>query len=211
MDVSSVSQQHYQVLSRGIKPIRSQPASLRGWFLLFNHRGGYGNIEQLSSLQQQDIDVSHLPQPLPDACHGVLLLVCCMVYVNVLAFLMQFFSSAAKISQSLRAKCVSNFLSNDVACYVVLFFFLREFHSLSSFYHQEYAYDTVEVAAEISDPCAGVHIVHALAFKTSACALASPKTLPSHRYMNIIRQGAREARLDATYCSWLDRVPTEYA
>jgi hypothetical protein len=64
-----------QVLSRGIKPIQTQPARLRGWCLLFNHVGGYGNIESFERIQQQGMDVSHLPHPLPQACHGVLLLV----------------------------------------------------------------------------------------------------------------------------------------
>ena len=43
--------------------------------LLFNHRGGYGNIESSHCIQEQEMHVSHLPQPMPDATHGVLLLV----------------------------------------------------------------------------------------------------------------------------------------
>ena len=75
--------------------------------------------------------------------------------------------------------------------------------------HQEYAYDTIEVATDVDDPCCGNRIVHSLAFKTSACAVSHCKTLPSHRYMSIIRQGARQVGLEEPYCSWLDRVPTQ--
>ena len=66
-----------QVLSRGIKPIRSVPARLCGWNLLFNHTGGFANIESLACIREQNIDLSHLPQPLPAATFGVMLLVCC--------------------------------------------------------------------------------------------------------------------------------------
>jgi hypothetical protein len=64
-----------QVLSRGIKPLRSLPARVCGWRLLFNHKGGYANIESLDTIQEQNMDVSHLPQPLPEVTLGVLLLV----------------------------------------------------------------------------------------------------------------------------------------
>jgi hypothetical protein len=64
-----------QVLSRGLKPVRSLPARLCGWQLLFNHRGGYANIETLAHIRERNIDTSHLPQPLPDSTLGVLLLV----------------------------------------------------------------------------------------------------------------------------------------
>jgi hypothetical protein len=74
---------------------------------------------------------------------------------------------------------------------------------------QEYAYDTLEVAVDLCDTSVSPRIVSALAFKTSSCAVAPCQTLPSHRYMGIIRQGAREAALSGSYCSWLDRVPTE--
>jgi len=43
--------------------------------LLFNHKGGYGNIESACCIHEQKIDVSHMPQPMPQATHGVLLLV----------------------------------------------------------------------------------------------------------------------------------------
>jgi hypothetical protein len=74
---------------------------------------------------------------------------------------------------------------------------------------QEYAYNTVEVAAEVTGPSGSSYIIHSLAFKTDPCAVAPAQTLPSQRYMTIIRQGARQSGLDAAYCGWLDRIPTE--
>ncbi len=73
---------------------------------------------------------------------------------------------------------------------------------------QEYAYNTVEVAAEVIAPSGSSYIIHALAFKTDPCAVAPAQTLPSQRYMTIIRQGARQSGLDAAYCCWIDRIPT---
>ncbi len=75
---------------------------------------------------------------------------------------------------------------------------------------QEYAYDTVEVAVEVyrEDGVDGgkPRIQHALAFKTSDCAITTTRTLPSERYVGIIRSGAREAGIRADYCDWLDRL-----
>lgn len=148
-----------KVLSRGIKPIRSVPARLCGWNLLFNHRGGFANIESLACIRAQNIDLSHLPQPLPAATFGVMLL-----------------------------------LSR------------RDFAELA---RQEYAYNTVEVAAEATNTDGSPCVIHGLAFKTDACAITRACTLPSQRYISLIRQGARESGLDCAYCSWLDRIPSD--
>ena len=90
---------------------------------------------------------------------------------------------------------------------------------------EEYAYDTVEVPvrvyqadvhqADVSDlvrssaSASGVcEVVHALAFKTNPCAIASARTLPSERYIRIIREGARTSGVESSYLRWLEQIPS---
>lgn len=66
-------------------PVTSCRGVLRGWQLLFNHNGGYGNIEETSVVQQENMDLSPLcggrkkrknsgrSSRLPEEVHGVLL------------------------------------------------------------------------------------------------------------------------------------------
>ena len=60
-----------KVESRGMQPLLALRGRLPGWTLLFNHVGGYANIEPADSARQ--IDLSQLPQPVPDETHGMLL------------------------------------------------------------------------------------------------------------------------------------------
>eukprot|EP00929_Paragymnodinium_shiwhaense_P093629 TRINITY_DN53841_c0_g1_i1.p1 TRINITY_DN53841_c0_g1~~TRINITY_DN53841_c0_g1_i1.p1 ORF type:complete len:726 (-),score=125.51 TRINITY_DN53841_c0_g1_i1:463-2604(-) len=50
--------------SRGIKPLDAVRGKLPGWRLVFNHRGGFGSIEEISAAMPGG----------PDAVHGMLLL-----------------------------------------------------------------------------------------------------------------------------------------
>ena len=151
-----------KVKSRGMRPVESLRGVLPAWSLLFNHNGGYGNIETITKIRSSKYDLSRLPEPMPEETHGVLL----------------------RLSR-------------------------REFAELA---WQEYAYDTVEVAVEIyPDDCNGAkRVQHALAFKTSACALTTTRQLPSSRYMKLIAEGAHDSKLSAPYCSWLDRIKPDH-
>lgn len=150
-----------KVRSRGMVPRQALRGRLPGWSLLFNHCGGFGNIEEVTKIQEERMDLSSLAPPAPTETHGMLL----------------------QLSR-------------------------REFAELA---RQEYAYDTVEVAVEVYGQDGSVvaqpRVQHALAFKTSACALASPRTLPTARYMRIIKEGARDAGIDEQYCRWLEAIP----
>jgi hypothetical protein len=149
-----------KVRSRGMTPTKSLLGQLPGWSLVFNHTGGFGNIEAVDRIRDQKYDMSRLPQPIPQEVHGVLL----------------------RLSR-------------------------REFAALAD---QEYAYDTVEVAVELYDDGTGQRkIQHALAFKSNPCALTTARTLPSSRYIRLIREGARDAGIDGDYCKWLEAIKSE--
>ena len=60
-----------KVRSRGMLPLAAVRGRLPGWTLLFNHTGGYANIEQVDLARQMDL--SRLPQPVPEETHGMLL------------------------------------------------------------------------------------------------------------------------------------------
>ena len=65
-----------RVRSRNMTPAQSVRGYLPGWSLVFNHRGGYGNIESREFIRAagcSDFDLSRLPQPIPEETHGVLL------------------------------------------------------------------------------------------------------------------------------------------
>jgi hypothetical protein len=74
-----------KVKTRNMYPVTSCRGVLRGWQLLFNHNGGYGNIEETSVVQQENMDLSPLcggrkkrknsarSSRLPEEVHGVLL------------------------------------------------------------------------------------------------------------------------------------------
>ena len=153
-----------KVQSRGMRPLGSLRGRLPGWSLLFNHNGGFGNIESIEKIQATGIDTSRLPQPVPNETHGVLI----------------------RLSR-------------------------RDFAELA---RQEYAYDTVEVAVEVYEEdrtggrtgAAAPLIQHALAFKTNPCALTTARTMPTARYIGIIREGAHEQQLSAPYTRWLDAI-----
>ena len=158
-----------KVKSRKMTPVKVMRGILPDWRLLFNHVGGYGNIERLDVIQEQQLDLSRLSWrglKQPDEVHGVLLK-----------------------------------LSRD------------EFAQMA---WEEYAYNTVEVAVQVyPDDCEkdsrnGEKIViqHALAFKTHPCAVTTSRTLPSSRYIKLIKQGARKSGIQETYCQWLDSVPS---
>jgi hypothetical protein len=153
-----------RVRSRGMRPSSLRRGVLPGWRLLFNHTGGYGNIEQTEVIKRLGYDTSRLSPkqafPPPDEVHGALLL----------------------------------FSRDDFARLAL----------------EEYAYDTVEVPVEIYEEdrlegCAPVQF--ALAFKTAACAVVESSTLPSSRYIALIRDGARASCLQPRYCEWLENVP----
>ena len=141
-----------------MKPTECLRGRLTGWQLLFNHNGGFGNIETVEKIRSAKYDLSRLAPPVPEETHGVLL----------------------RPSR-------------------------KEFADLA---YQEYAYDTVEVAVEVYPEDAGgaTRIQHALAFKTSSCALTSTTTLPSSRYLRLIQDGARESGLSAQYGKWLQGI-----
>ena len=60
-----------KVRSRGMLPLAAVRGRLPGWTLLFNHTGGYANIEPADLARQMDL--SKLPQPVPEETHGMLL------------------------------------------------------------------------------------------------------------------------------------------
>ncbi len=66
-----------KVASRGMAPSCVLRGVLPGWRLLFNHVGGYGNVEETSVIAGNKIDVTRLSTrrgpPQPDEVHGVLL------------------------------------------------------------------------------------------------------------------------------------------
>lgn len=154
---SNMSKQ--KVHDRCLQPVQACRGRLPGWTVLFNHVGGFANIESQEKVAAARMDLSRLPSPIPDACHGLLL----------------------RLSR-------------------------RDFAELA---RQEYAYDTVEVAVEVYPDDSGsgtMRLIHALAFKTAACALATTDTLPTKRYINILQSGARESGIEEAYCRWLNAI-----
>ena len=63
-----------KVRSRGMKPVSSLRGRLPGWMLLFNHNGGYANIESIEKVRSAKYDLTRLPQPVPEEVHGKLIL-----------------------------------------------------------------------------------------------------------------------------------------
>ena len=57
--------------SRNMKPLYAVRGRLPGYQLVFNHVGGYANIEPVAQLS--GMDLSALPQPVPEETHGMLL------------------------------------------------------------------------------------------------------------------------------------------
>ena len=92
---------------------------------------------------------------------------------------------------------------------------------------EEYGYDTVEVAVHVYDedlaasyrqegkkqkgraatPKIGA-LVHALAFKSSACAEVEASALPSTRYVRLLREGAAMVEIAKGYREWLEAIPS---
>merc|ERR1711871_1025528 len=64
-----------KVASRGMRPAAVQRGQLPGWKLVFNHNGGYGNIESLDTINRDGLDFSRLSKVIeqPAGVHGVLL------------------------------------------------------------------------------------------------------------------------------------------
>ena len=61
-----------KVKSRSMRPVQTLRGVLTGWRLLFNHNGGYGNIETDDLCASMSYDLSRLNKP-PNEVHGVLL------------------------------------------------------------------------------------------------------------------------------------------
>ena len=61
-----------KIASRGMKPLKVVRGFVPGWSLLFNHRGGFGNIETVEKIQAGQLDVTRLSPP--SDVHGVLVL-----------------------------------------------------------------------------------------------------------------------------------------
>ena len=58
-----------KVADRRMAPLHAVRGVLPGWSLLFNHRGGYGNIESAAAIAEQRLDLTRLspaPEPEPE-------------------------------------------------------------------------------------------------------------------------------------------------
>jgi hypothetical protein len=62
-----------KVQSRGMTPSETLRGRLPGWNLVFNHNGGFANIEKQEVLRSGKHDLTRLAQPVPEDTHGVLL------------------------------------------------------------------------------------------------------------------------------------------
>ena len=64
-----------RVRCRNIVPVRAPlRCRLPDWCLLFNHIGGYANIESSARIRTDAFDLAALPRPVPSDVHGVLIL-----------------------------------------------------------------------------------------------------------------------------------------
>lgn len=231
-----------KVAERRMEPLCVVRGRLPGWRLLFNHRGGYGNIESTDVISEQQLDLTHLepqselePQPEPEedtdsrstctssGCnylahktqeHGY----CCKACMRGKGTHGAACEQVEATSQPLGA------LPQDEVHGALLLLTHEEFGRLAS---EEYGYNTIELAVHVYEEdlaacCtyqklpvgtkqAGRHpkiggTIHALAFKSSACAVVEASTIPSTRYINLLREGATTLRIDKRYCDWLEKL-----
>ena len=161
-----------KVKSRKMSPTQTLRGKLPNWQLLFNHNGGYGNIEQTEIAQ--NLDVSRLSNnkkgtPQPNEVHGVVL----------------------KLSRTEFAQMAwEEYAYNSILVPITI-----------------YPEDVPSVDASIRKGEAP-HIIHAIAFKTHPCAITTPTTLPSKRYIQLIQDGAKQSGIQQSYCDWLSQIPS---
>jgi hypothetical protein len=230
-----------KVAERQMTAMYAVRGRLPGWRLLFNHRGGYGNIEATAVIAERGLDVSHLtppepepePEPVTEArpkcatpgCgflrhsslgHGY----CCNACMRG--------GAHGRACEREEAAAVLPSLVQDEVHGALLLLTKEEFGRLAS---EEYGYDTIEVAVHVYEEDVAASytqqggaggkkskqarirpkiatVVRALAFKTSACAAVEATTLPSTRYIQLLREGAASIGIDKGYREWLGRVPS---
>lgn len=227
-----------KIAERSMKPLHAVRGRLAGWRLLFNHRGGYGNIESVAAIAEQRLDLQHMsPLPEPDPqmepeqdidCR----ISCPSSSCSYLAHSRQAHGHCCKAcmrGEGHGAACEKvaaplGALPLDEVHGVLLLLTRDEFGRLAS---EEYGYNTIEVAVQVYEEDlamsyaqmppgkkkVGMHpkigpIIHALAFKSSACAVVEAGTLPSTRYIGLLREGAAIMRIDTRYCDWLGKLPS---
>ncbi len=231
-----------KVAERSMTPLHVVRGSLPGWRLLFNHRGGYGNIESVAAIAEQGLDLKHLsrpdsePEPQPEteqASDGRSS--CASSSCSYLAHSTQKHGHCCKAcmrSEGHGAACEQveaglqplEALPLDEVHGALLLLTHEEFGRLAS---EEYGYNTIEVAVQVYDEDLAASYsqpsgkkqaprkrpkiggtIHALAFKSNACAVVEATTLPSTRYIGMLRDGATTLKIDKRYCDWLEKVPS---
>ena len=225
-----------KIAERSMTPLHAVRGSLAGWRLLFNHRGGYGNIESAAAIAEQRLDLqhlSHLPEPEMEPEQDIDCRSCCAsASCSYLAHSTQAHGHCCKACMRgeghgvacERVAAPRGALPLDEVHGALLLLSRDEFGRLAS---EEYGYNTIEVAVQVYEEDlaasytqappgkkkAGAHpkigpTIHALAFKSSACAVVEADTLPSTRYIGLLREGAATMSIDQRYCDWLERVPS---
>ncbi len=236
-----------KVAERSMMPLHVVRGSLPGWRLLFNHRGGYGNIETVAAIAEQGLELKHLspdpepeePQPEPEQASDDHIS-CASSSCSYLAHSTQthgYCCKACMRSGGHGAACEQieaslqplEALPPDEVHGALLLLTHEEFGRLAS---EEYGYNTIEVVVQVYDEDLATSYaynqlsspgrkqqvpgkrpkiggtIHALAFKSSSCAVVDASTLPSTRYIGMLRDGAATLRLDRRYCAWLEKVPS---
>ena len=150
---------------RGIKPMDGK---LRGklidYQLLFNHKGGFGNIISKDEYLKNVNNINKIKPFVNNECneryevHGILIKLSC-----------------------------------------------DDFIKLASIEHE---YDLIQVPINVynNDGITDM-IINAIAFKSySYYTVKKYDIIPTKRYMNLIRNGAKQMNIHQKYCTWLDGI-----
>eukprot|EP00966_Prymnesium_polylepis_P063228 1467399-Prymnesium_polylepis.1 len=175
-----------KVRSRGLKPVKTLRGKLPGWSLLFNHQ-----VPPPCKTRRLWMHRAHFCVVASCPAQGG-------------------FGDIERVSKIHRDRYSVGPLAPvpEVVHGAMILLTRADFARLA---WQEWCYDTVEVPVKLyAEDCAGQigRIQSAMAFKTIDSALVSANTLPSARYIGIIREGARTVGIESAYLSWLERIPS---
>jgi hypothetical protein len=174
-----------KVASRGMKPWAASRGVLPGWSLMFNHRGGYGNIE---AVDQKLDPVKYKPQ---EEVHGALLLLSREEFARLAWEEYAYDTVEVPVCLHQYPQCTQGLQGRGQR---------RE-------REREREQSTGDTGTRVGVPSPS-SVQHALAFKTAACAVTDAQTLPSTRYIRLLQEGARGSGLAEGYCEWLDGIPS---
>jgi len=169
---------------RGIIPVASSPAFLPNYRLVFNHRGGFGNIVHTPSYPNVHNGSGENKALSPKAVHGVVLKVKLVDFAKLAAMEHQYRPEQIVVHTYSPVKKSTKHQKGGEA---------RE--------------EVDKVSKEEPDsPLSTSKSIAALAFVSIPEYCTKQKDLqPTMRYLNLIRNGARSMGLESRYCDWLEK------